>query len=153
MNEGIDIGDEYQRLQQLATETGRVQYLDVPVYHGQASIPPDWRIVRSSASVVRVPIPPTVESRSHTVGQIAAAGRALGFDFPDSLDEAWADAEAALPEGWWFTALSRGHDGYVAKAHDGTVINHRVWTIEKGFGPTPAAALRALAVKLRERQP
>jgi hypothetical protein len=67
------------------------------------------------------------------------------------LDAAWAEAEAALPEGWWFEAASRGFDGYLVKAKDGTMADGRVVTLEKGFGDTPAAALRELAAKLRAR--
>jgi hypothetical protein len=73
-----------------------------------------------------------------------------------SLDAAWAEAEAALPEGWrieglwhswppnpvldpeWGTTVSNAQTGEM------TISVH-------ADGPTPAAALRALAAKLRER--
>ena len=73
----------------------------------------------------------------------------------DSLDASWAEAEAARPEGW-FIGVESGWpisaeqpDGYRAVASrdqaylfDGPSAS--------GEGPTPAAALRALAAKLRE---
>lgn len=67
-----------------------------------------------------------------------------------ALDVAWAEAEAALPEGWRIHMLSvtasdewqavagvredRGQDPFIALE----------------VGPTPAAALRALTERLRE---
>lgn len=67
---------------------------------------------------------------------------------PDSLDAAWAEAEAALPpigEDEWGFAVSpvtmEGQRVYRAVA----------WNVDRVDGPTPAAALRALAAKLRER--
>lgn len=64
---------------------------------------------------------------------------------PDSLDRAWRDAEAALPEGWRMRDLGRdGDEGWLARAHRPYVRGH------VGFGATPAAALRSLAAKLRE---
>lgn len=74
--------------------------------------------------------------------------RAAGFapdldDEPeDSLDDAWAEAETSLPE--WNSITLRGprdeHTSYMASSLDDY----------RGEGPTPAAALRALAAKLRE---
>ena len=72
-------------------------------------------------------------------------------DGSDSLDAAWAEAEAALPKGWvvaglnldlW--ALSRGEQVWVAAA------GHPLDSSTFAEAPTPAAALRALAAKLRE---
>ena len=71
----------------------------------------------------------------------------------DSLDAAWAEAEAALPEGWlvmnlnrWWEETSSPANGWwgavASKAGNGQAL--------VGSGPTPAAALRALAAKLRE---
>lgn len=68
-----------------------------------------------------------------------------------TLDEAWAEVEAALPEGWVIRRLWRpvaeepwGVDAgpFPAKHGDDRSVF--------GGGPTPAAALRALARKLRE---
>lgn len=74
---------------------------------------------------------------------------------PDSLDAAWAEAEAALPEGWHLCAVERHcHAGdetpgqWYATAHDADR-----WESEEGWGDDQTAALRALATKLRERQP
>lgn len=85
-----------------------------------------------------------------------ADGPTWAEHLPDSLDAAWAEAEAALPEGWAFD-LSRAvrppAEG-AAPTYYATVS--RPWTtgaIEfQVSGPTPAAALRALAAKLREAQ-
>jgi excisionase family DNA binding protein len=63
---------------------------------------------------------------------------------PDSLDAAWAEAEAALPEGWQDLYVERHFNGYFANIdYDGPG--------PIGEGLTPAAALRALAAKLRDR--
>lgn len=69
------------------------------------------------------------------------------FPFADSLDAAWAEAEAALPEGCTFDGVRRSalgmKDEWVASYNDeGGWFNF--------YGPTPAAACRALAAKLRE---
>jgi hypothetical protein len=76
------------------------------------------------------------------------------------LDLAWAEAEAALPEGWAITSVERFHDldgslspwSVTASASDTTCphcgADEQHYTIAQG--PTAAAALRALAAKLRE---
>jgi hypothetical protein len=87
--------------------------------------------------------------------------------YSKSLDAAWAEAEAALPEGWrfryiapamytgdnlpphlmWFaSATPRGWFDFLGPYVEGVDDD----CIE-GIGPTPAAALRALAATLRER--
>ena len=76
---------------------------------------------------------------------------------PASLDAAWAEAEAALPEGHYELRLS-SHAGvrgvYFASVHDGTegAMATRAG-VAVAEGPTPAAALRALAEKLGEETP
>ena len=70
----------------------------------------------------------------------------------DSLDAAWSEAEAALPEGWRLrveTGDSLDPKPYWALA---SLQFDKEGVVETG-GSTPAAALRALAAKLRERQP
>jgi len=82
------------------------------------------------------------------------------------LGDAWAAAEAALPGGWFFTMfISVPGRSYVAHARDTkadeytqdgdgddeSVIANR--TERNGRGPTPAAALRALAAALLEGEP
>lgn len=67
----------------------------------------------------------------------------------DSLDAAWAEAEAALPEGHTMDLVLENHvDGgrYLA-----WTMRHTDTAIIRGEGPTPAAALRALTARLRER--
>ena len=77
---------------------------------------------------------------------------------PDSLDAAWAEAEAALPEGWKHLAVRReaayvipGDQPwrYVAEAGEDEDIDI-VFGHQAQLPNSPAAALRALAVKLRE---
>ena len=60
---------------------------------------------------------------------------------PDSLDAAWAEAEAALPEDKRITCLSVVAGAGWAALTDGP------WS---AYDVTPVAALRALAAKLRE---
>lgn len=71
---------------------------------------------------------------------------------PEPLDEAWAEAEAALPEGWHMLAL---------QDTTGETWSLATWRAMAGeyeidgpfcasVGPTPAAALHAIAVRLRE---
>lgn len=90
--------------------------------------------------------------------QIAAEYAALGPE-PDSLDAAWAAAEAALPYKRWHVTLSGDwEDGWEAEAtsrlagEGGITVstNESGWFHEPGGHRTPAAAIRALAVKLRE---
>lgn len=81
------------------------------------------------------------------------AAAVAGDPTPDSLAAAWAEAEAALPAGMTFS-LTRA----VRPASEGAAPTYyatasRPWTsasVEfQVSGPTPAAALRALAEKLR----
>ena len=68
----------------------------------------------------------------------------------ESLDAAWAEAEAALPKGVGLELLYLGSlvpDRYGARAFDGK----RLPSLALAGGPTPAAALRGLTAKLRER--
>ena len=72
-----------------------------------------------------------------------------------SLDEAWAEAEAALPEGWFIGGLTNhGYRGqgerWLAQAYDGPVEDANYRTFKAEWADTPAAALHALAAKLRE---
>jgi hypothetical protein len=77
---------------------------------------------------------------------------------PDSLDAAWAAAEASLPEGWWIDHLELS--GMSVSFVDGSRDRLGWWEAlakgpkyvdAEGAGPTPAAALRALADRPRER--
>ena len=84
----------------------------------------------------------------------------------DSLDAAWAEAEAALPEGWQIITLEwagmitdylgepipeDGEDWRAIADALGKEDEDEVDEIRYARGPSPAAALRALATKLRER--
>jgi hypothetical protein len=73
---------------------------------------------------------------------------------PDSLDAAWVAAEAALPEGWVLDRLwDRLWDREVRAQWTARAVDGGLYTafIESEPCLTPAAALRALAAKLRER--
>ena len=64
----------------------------------------------------------------------------------DDLGAAWAEVEAALPEGWHVDGLSWvGAEGYEAHCEPCPGCGGPSAT-----GPTPAAALRGLAVRLSE---
>lgn len=80
-----------------------------------------------------------------------------------TLDAAWAEAEAALPEGQWMLEVIRygiapgdvnPSTGYTLdfppEPYAATAGRHWSANIEHtAFGPTPAAALTALASRLR----
>ena len=84
----------------------------------------------------------------------------------DSLDAAWAEAEAALPEGWLLT-LNRHKDGTALASTRSTAyragkgeigVLQRLAVLQGPFGgsadasgPTPVVALHALVAKLREK--
>jgi hypothetical protein len=73
---------------------------------------------------------------------------------PDSLDAAWAEAEAALPEGWSL-AVDRGplEPRHVSGSACATATERTATgegRQEKAFADSPAAALHALAAKLQE---
>jgi hypothetical protein len=67
---------------------------------------------------------------------------------PEGLDAAWAEAEAALPEGWRLS-VAQHPDNYAAFATPPTL---RRGGAPVGLGPTPAVALRALAARLTAPQ-
>jgi len=122
---------------------------DVPVVDGFATLP-DGRVIASNAKVVRVPYL-TAEDHDRLM---AAMFPEPEPDFPepepdvDSLDAAWAEAEAALLKGQTLDLTLESHvDGgrYLA-----WTMRHTDTAIIRGEGLTPAAALRALAAALRE---
>jgi hypothetical protein len=82
-----------------------------------------------------------------TVGEMAGV-----FDAA-RVGVAWAEAEAALPPETGLQLLTAGTDappsdvGYIASA---ATWGERFGFERAGHGPTPVAALLALAVKLRE---
>lgn len=76
----------------------------------------------------------------------------------DSLDAAWREVEDVLPEGWWIDSVSV--DGYPVEMLGGARVTYTTWRAEAkgpmyadavGSADTPAAALSALAARLRER--
>lgn len=76
--------------------------------------------------------------------------RAMGAD---SLDAAWAEAEAALPDGWFIARLELlrlpTRDRPLWQVLTSRPMTSGSGAMASGEGPTPAAALRALAAKLR----
>lgn len=82
--------------------------------------------------------------------------RIVGGIDPDlSLDAAWAEAEAALPKGWWIVSVRRYYFGSSWRVDFGRPDDFDPSRYIENSGPeksTPAAALRALAAKLRERE-
>lgn len=60
------------------------------------------------------------------------------------LGAAWAEAEAALPEGWDVHLWGDHEAGWSAQSCDDYGLR------ALATGPTPAAALRALAAELKE---
>jgi hypothetical protein len=92
---------------------------------------------------------------THRIGQARLdIDSLLGeIDHQPSLDAAWAEAEAVLPEGWEIIELRNGAVWHAAAFGiipvpdmPGLITGERL----EDDGPTPAAALRALAAKLRE---
>jgi hypothetical protein len=110
----------------------------------------------------------TATFKDLTLGELRAAFLLAATSDPAPLDAAWNEAEAALPEGWWLHTLhawSFGDMAYRAEAasagssdYFGSSDKDRRYgtrTYQSGptiaeFGPTPAAALQALAAKLRD---
>ena len=96
--------------------------------------------------------PDTTLGRQHRRGS-------AGCDYPTetaepTLDAAWAEAEAALPEGWSIWWLRNDHHiegGWDACAGWDAASNPAEARVASGSGQTPAAALRALAARLHER--
>jgi len=94
-----------------------------------------------------------IQSGRVVVGRLGDAR----FDGSDSLDAAWAEAEAAMPEGWWMARMELS--GMTTEDMGGNRDRLTWWEAwargpkdkdAKGVADTPAAALRALAAKLRE---
>lgn len=79
---------------------------------------------------------------------------------PAGLDAAWQNAEAALPEGWLITSLTGGRSGGWMASAEPTPAYQPIparfgtrggttWLGRAARGETPAAALLALAARLR----
>jgi hypothetical protein len=72
-----------------------------------------------------------------------------------TLDEAWAEAEAALPESkppWMMTLHTYVVDATGEPFVEATACAPMYEEVAQVFGPTPEAALRALAADLRARR-
>jgi hypothetical protein len=93
---------------------------------------------------------------------LEAIGAALAQPAERTLDEAWAECEALLPEGWVLDGLRRLYDGGMPSDHWVARAVHPVEVEWDGVdigtcpreqieGPTPIAALDALAAALRGR--
>lgn len=130
--------------------------IDVPVIDGVATLP-DGRTVRSSGHVIRVPIADNLPTAAPLDGPdcgVDGCEREIGHTGDhaphDSLDYAWAEAEAALPEG---CTLRLEHDPSVGDLpSSAAAVADVAWRRSTHVdAESPAAALRALALKLRER--
>ena len=89
------------------------------------------------------PLPPRPTTAADLRG-IAAPGWADGFrGARDSLDDAWTDAEVELPEGGRITVIIEAWDADMVRLDHAGMHRNSV---------SAAAALRALAAKLRERE-
>jgi hypothetical protein len=76
---------------------------------------------------------------------------ALAHAAPERLDEAWAEAVAALPEGWAIGLIASTKDDWTSSCYGPNWLatqDEREYVA--GDGPTPAAALRALAARLSQ---
>jgi hypothetical protein len=102
-----------------------------------------WTWSPRDAGVVVPPDPDYIR----TIERKRAAAWIDHLGVEHALDAAWAEAEAALPEGWHIDRLHRnGPKDWTAYASEAPYLG-----LEMGAHNTPAAALRALAAKLRER--
>jgi hypothetical protein len=75
-----------------------------------------------------------------------------GDEFLDAarMGVAWAECEAALPEGWEMGCLDRQSGEWAAIADGWNPTTEEGHDYAAATGPTPTAALLALAAKLRE---
>lgn len=97
------------------------------------------------------------ETTKYAVEAILAieAEAALNTEAPETLDAAWAEAEAALPDGMALrlhgSIVRRGEAYYAEAIEDLTAqrTGHGWNAVEDTVGDSPAAALRALATRLR----
>jgi hypothetical protein len=106
-------------------------------------------------------------SHEHLAGDsmpVRASLAALPARPEPDLDAAWREAEAELPENWALDLTFGSHgnrDGYTASAeycyslryYRANVGPARSIPFEMETGPTPAAALHALAARLRSTKP
>jgi hypothetical protein len=109
------------------------------------------------------------ETGTRTVRKFIQCQRCKAFmcdddyaSLPAPLDDAWREAEEALPEDWGIKLEGAGRrdDFYTAIASYAWSLRHyrdnvgkaRFTPFEMDHGPTPAAALRALAETLRNRE-
>lgn len=67
-----------------------------------------------------------------------------------TIDGAWAEVEAALPEGWSILSLKSFGTGWGAAADAPSLAGPWHKRHARAHGPTPAAALLALAAALRD---
>jgi len=87
-----------------------------------------------------------------TIDALITEARAILAQPAPSLDAAWARVEAALPDGWRYGIYRDPRDTdavYRSWADDGSLPDRDE---EEGDGPTPIAALSALADALEARR-
>ena len=109
-----------------------------------------------------------IEAQTHGVGTTRAEWRKAANEIidiieaalqasPAPLDAAWAEAEAALPEGWRIEMVASWTRGEWRATAVPTPPNKRVgrgtmWLGKSADGPTPVAALHALAARLQSTE-
>jgi hypothetical protein len=123
----------------LIPEGARLVFDDTPI---------TYRTRTEERDGVKIAVPyltPENEERLRAMWEAhLAAPQMIVVPPPASLDAAWAEAKALLPEGW-VLRLSGGLDHCLAEAF------YRSDAKMTASGATEPAALRALAAKLRER--
>ena len=172
VNAGIGLVKAWRRSERAEEEATRRQWVEKHDWR-ECSDPDHDDIRRFLATLDRERAGPSVRCGgcgvdlstwpTNATGHVCAALRAT--DTP-SLDAAWKAAEEALPEGWSLHGVRRGYVGAAATANGPAwsataqlagigVEQRRHGTVpnKTGTGPTPAAALLALAARLRESHP
>lgn len=88
------------------------------------------------------------------LGDLEAAGHGFNNATQDSLDAAWAEAEALVPPGYRldlsYGCGTREHPDWLYHASCRAKGDYLGYIGHNPGGPTPAAALRALAARLKE---
>jgi hypothetical protein len=121
--------EELDRLEELARAAATLRYgRDMVTWLRESNVPEAFVMALSPDVVLRL---------------IAAARRETG------LDEAWAEAEAALPKGWelFIRRVDAKWSAIADEPWRGFLVPR---TQHQTYEPTPAAALHALATALRE---
>ena len=119
---------------------------------------PDSGLSRTASARMRLAREPhavfdaeTVHELLATIDNMIEANLAALASTPEpGLDEAWAQAEAALPEGWrLYDLIDEGRREGRSSEWAAIAVNRHSHA-RAGQGPTPTATLLALAARLRD---